>query len=237
MSKHTNKPWTKRFVGMGGTWNVEDAAGVTLFQVWCPPQNEGEGDPIQYVSMNEAIDCVNALAGRDPAALGELEKACEIVIANESSGQLRRILQAALAAFRAKKEETATRTIPELFERVAGKVPEVRPKTISIYKDLFVMRHTQTGYHWHRETEDPLHGKNAGGFVADDVANLLIEAACVRWLATSSPQHPEIWRENHQSQDRFRVTASHGWDHVDVAAPTLTEALLLAVEQVHGDTQ
>lgn len=87
--------------------------------------------------------------------------------------------------------------------------------------------------------------------VMDDFAHMLIEAECVRWLLKQRlPSEPNInadlvlWEGvTYDGVQLATVGLAEGvrtYDAYfgdDVHAPTLTEALLLAVEQVHGGKQ
>jgi hypothetical protein len=78
--KHTPGPWRYRRVGLGSTWWVEDADGVSLFSVWLPSQDDGEPTCPQWLAVLRTIACVNALDGiPDPAAF--VERAGAVVAA------------------------------------------------------------------------------------------------------------------------------------------------------------
>lgn len=103
MSKRTPTPWAIKKADKAtasGIRTVNDIFGA-----------DGTRVLVNLTAEDRAliVESVNALAGRDPAALGELEKAVESAIAMDIAGQIVQTddLADALAAFRAKKEETA----------------------------------------------------------------------------------------------------------------------------------
>ena len=100
-------------------------------------------------------------------------------------------------------------TIPELFERVAAKVPEIRD---------VCPKHSGT---WWMLVKRP---------ITDEYAHMLIEAACWRMLPNKS------WEQVSTGDFVVKHDVSQDW-HVVSDGKTLTEALLLAVEQVHGGKQ
>lgn len=99
-------------------------------------------------------------------------------------------------------------TIPELFERVAAKVPEVRPVGLK-----------HNGQHWWLDYY----------VVMDNDAHMLIEAACWRLL-------PGYWWEDQKlNSPGNRYVVHNSENAVASRGASITEALLLAVERVHGD--
>lgn len=99
-------------------------------------------------------------------------------------------------------------TIPDLFERVAAKVPEVRNCGL---------KHNCRWWYLGNDCVSNAH------------AHLLIEAACWRML----PNYD--WHTGANGKVSIFYEPEGGAEWIGVSAPTLTEALLLAVERVHGD--
>lgn len=111
-------------------------------------------------------------------------------------------------------------TIPELFERVAAKVPEVRPTQLNVFEGrlhlaVACVDHTHAAL-WRPVDESTM-----------SLAHLLIEAACWRLLPGYS------WEEQKRSSpaNRFLVLRPDG-TFVSFGG-SLTEALLLAVERIY----
>ena len=117
-------------------------------------------------------------------------------------------------------------TIPELFERVAGKVPEVRPKAgFGDNDSVLELGYSRRIGEWCLRYSDK---QGDGGPLPLVFANMLIEAACWRLL-------PGYWWEDQKlNSPGNRYVVHNSENSVASRGASITEALLLAVEQVHG---
>jgi len=108
-----------------------------------------------------------------------------------------------------------TPPLPELFGRVAAKVPEIRTN----------------GVEWVRLTGCDIDWWWVGD-VPSSMAEALVEAACVRWLLRNGCCISEA-----TEYLPYSPPTTGAWLQIDdtqYGAPTLAHALLLAVEAVGG---